>query len=72
MTWSYSHRIDVRESRNSGVYVSLLIWPAFEDQVVDTMKDLGFKPVVEHETIGTIDSADLPEDMLLDYVTVEY
>lgn len=72
MTYNFAHRIDVREDRETGVYVSLLIRPAYKRNVVETMESLGFNPVVASETIGTIECTELPEDMLVDYIRVDY
>lgn len=73
MTWHFAHRIDLYDYRNGGVYINLLCKPAYEKNVIDTMKDLGFVDVkAEHQKIGTIESTDMPEDMLYDYVYIDY
>ena len=72
MTWSFAHRIDVRENRH-GVFVNLLVKPDYEKNVLATMESLGFRNVAaSHEDIGWIECTDLPEDMLLDYVYIDY
>ena len=73
MTWSFAYKIDVIESRSSGVFVSIVARPAYEQSILDTMEDLGFRnTVAKHEDIGWIECTDLPEDMLVDFVIVEY
>lgn len=72
MTFSFAHKIDVCESRKSGVFVSLVIKPAFQENVTETMDGLGFKELKTwHEDIGTIEGTDLPDDMLFDFVNVD-
>ncbi len=72
MTYSFAHKIDVGESRKGGVFVSLIIKPAFEESVKETMGDLGFRNLnVYHEDIGTIECTELPDDMLFDYVKID-
>lgn len=72
MTWSFAHKIDVIESRGSGVFLSMIIKPPFEKSVKETMEDLGFRNIVSyHENIGSIECTDLPEDMLIDFAIVE-
>ena len=73
MTYSVAYRIDVLESRTSGVFVSLTINPEYEENVDLFMKSLGFTGItIEHEDIGKIDCTDLPDDALIDYVEIEY
>ena len=73
MTWSFAHEIDVRESNKDGVFVSLIIKPEFEKNALAAMEDLGFKDAVaHHEDIGWIECTDMPNDMLLDYVYIDY
>lgn len=73
MTFDFAHRIDVREGRKNGVYVYLVIRPAFQESLMNTMDELGFKnPIVTHEEIGAIECTDLPENMMFDFVEVQY
>lgn len=73
MTWSFAHKIDVIDSRSSGVFVSIISKPAFEESLLDTMHDLGFRNIKsEHEDIGAIECTELPEDMLVDFAIVNY
>lgn len=73
MTWSFAHKIDVIESRSSGVFVSIIAKPAYEKSILGTMEDLGFRnTVARHDDIGWIECTDLPEEMLFDYVYVAY
>lgn len=73
MTWHFAHKISVHDSRGSGVYVCVLCKPAYEKNIVDTMESIGFRNVkVQHEDIGTIECTDFPDDMLIDFVAVDY
>lgn len=73
MTWHFAYRISVHDRRNGGVYVCILCKPAYEKNIVETMESLGYRNIiVEHENIGTIECTDLPEDMLIDFVDVDY
>ena len=73
MTWSFAHKIDLIDSRQNGVFVSMSIKPSFERSVVETMEDLGFREIkATHEDIGAIECTDLPEDMLIDFAIVDY
>lgn len=73
MTWGFAHRIDVKEGRSRGVYVDMLINPAYEEQLKETMDGLGFKNTVcTKEKIGQIIGYDLPEDTMIDYVDIDY
>jgi len=73
MTWDFAHRIDLRDYRDGGVYIIILCKPAYEKNIINTMKDLGFADVkAEHENVGVIECTDLPDDMLYDYVYTDY
>ena len=70
LTWDFAYRIDVRESRKRGVYVDLLIQPAYKDTLLETMDDLGYKDIQTDETfVGLIDAYDIGdiEELILDY-----
>ena len=72
MTWHFAHRIYVEDTRN-GVYDGLLCNPNYEKNIVETMESLGFRKIkVKHEDIGVIECTDLPDDMLFDFVSVDY
>ena len=72
MTYGYAHDILVYESNANGAYIRLIIKPAFKESVLDTMQELGFRNMsVTHDEIGTIDSTELPEDMLYDIVVID-
>lgn len=73
MTWSFAHQIELIDSRNSGVFVSIHCRPAYKENLLDTMEDLCFRNVnVTSEEIGVIECTDLPEDMLIDFAIVGY
>ena len=73
MTWSFANKIDLIDSRSSGVFVRINCRPAYEDQLLETMQDLGFRNITHtHEDIGAIECTDLPEDMLIDFAIVDY
>ena len=71
MTWSFAYSIDVIESRSRGVFVSLRINPAYRDELLATMEDLGYRDTkVSDDPIGHIECTDLPDDMPYDLVLV--
>lgn len=73
MTYSYAYKINVNESRSRGVFVCIYCRPKFEEPLLDTMEDLGFRNTkATHEDFGTIECTEFPEDMLLDFVVVDY
>lgn len=73
MTWSFAHWIEVLESRIGGVYLTMMIKPSYEKVLVETMEGLGFRIfTIGHEDIGVIECTDLPDDMLVDFVLVNY
>ena len=54
MTWSFAHKIEVRDSRK-GVFLDMLIKPAYRKQLLETMEDLGYKKISENtEFIGEV------------------
>lgn len=68
MTWDYAYRITVEERRR-GVIVRLIIKPAFKDDVLRMMEDLGYQNVTtEDVNVALISSYDLDwaEDTILD------
>ena len=68
MTWDYAYRITVEERRR-GVIVRLLIKPAFKDDVLGMMEDLGYRNVAtENVNVAFISSYDIGdvEDILLE------
>lgn len=73
MTYGFAYKIDVIESRSNGVFVSITAKPTFESPLLETMNTLGFCNVrAQHESIGSIECTDLPDNMLFDFAVVEY
>lgn len=73
MGYSFAHKIDLIDSRSSGVFILLICRPKFEQSIVDTMEDNGFRNIkVRHENIGAIECTEFPEDMLIDFAEVVY
>ena len=73
MTYSFANKIDVLESRSSGVFLLIFANPKFEKNIVETMEDLGFRNIrAEHEDIGVIECTTLPEEALIDFAIVDY
>ena len=72
MTWGFAYKIDVIESNDSGVFLTMLIKPAFEKSVLETMENYGFTNIISlPDSIGTIECTDLPNDMLIDFAVVD-
>ena len=68
LTWSFAHRIEIRE-RRTGVYLWMLIKPAYKDNILDTMDDLGYREIkTEDVTVGLVSSYDFEglEDIIFD------
>ena len=54
LTWSFAYRIDLRESRK-GVFIDLLVKPAYRKNVIEMLEDLGYRNVAENtEFIGEV------------------
>lgn len=63
MTYSFAVDIAVYESRKKGVFVSLLVRPAYKTGVLDAMEDLGYRNVsVVEETFAEFDSFCMGDD----------
>ena len=63
MTWDFAYEITVRESRRSGVFVDMLIKPAYRENILETMDDLGYKKAnVSEENVGIVDNYDADVD----------
>lgn len=73
MTCSFAYKIDVNENRSNGVFVSITAKPAYEIWLMETMPILGFcNAKAQHESIGSIECTELPDDMLFDFAIVDY
>lgn len=71
MTWSMAYEIAVRESRKNGVFVDVLVKPSFKDNLVETMKGLGFTDVDSYKSsVGVVASHEAPD--LVDTIVVEW
>lgn len=63
MTWDFAYEITVRESRRSGVFVDMLIKPAYRENILETMDDLGYKKAnAFEEKVGIVDNYDAEID----------
>ena len=73
LTYDFAYSIVLRETRAKGVYVSLLVKPAFKDCVLDTMKDLGYREIkAEDEMVGLIYGYDRKELEDIEEVFIDY
>lgn len=62
MTWGFAYSINVRERRNTGVYMSLLIKSGYKKLVLELLDDLGFGNVVtSDENIGVVQLYDIDD-----------
>ena len=71
LTWSFAYEVNLNESRR-GVFVDLLIKPAYRKNVEDMMDDLGYKEVqYDDERVGVIYryDNDIPDD--IDHIIAE-
>ena len=56
MTWGFAHHIALYDTRDRGVYLDMLVKPAYKSQVVELMDELGYRDIkAEHENIGAIE-----------------
>jgi hypothetical protein len=73
LTWEIAYSINLRETRSRGVYIDLLIKPAYKEQLLESMDDFGYKNIQTEETniafLSTYDRKELAdiEDIYLDY-----
>ncbi len=74
LTWDFAYSITLRETRSKGVYVSLLIKPAYKDSLLDNMEDFGYRNVeVQEEPIGLIYGFDRYEELKdIEEVFIDY
>ena len=71
LTWNFAYEITLKESRR-GVFVDLLVKPAYKSNVADMMEDLGYKEVLyDDERVGVIYRYDnnMPDD--IEYIIAE-
>ena len=72
LTYRFAYKIDLAESSKSGVYLTMVIKPAYKSNLLDIMDDLGYcKVKTEEENIGVIDASDAFLDQFIDVVIVE-
>lgn len=72
MTWDYAYKIIVSESNSKGVFVQLLVNPAYKDSLIDTMDGLGYRNIITNDTyIGLFNPFDSSmED--IEYIQLDY
>lgn len=59
LTYSMAYKLAVRESNKSGVFVDILVRPAYKDNLVETMRDLGYRNMtVYDEKVGIVECTD--------------
>ena len=73
LTWGFAHRITLNETKH-GVFVSLLVRPAYRDNAVETMDGFGYKNIkTYHENIGVIECpTDALVDMYIEEIEIDY
>lgn len=71
LSFEYAYSINIRETRRSGVYVMLVIKPAFNTSVLGLLETLGFTNIeTENTKTAIIDGYELPENV--DAIEIEY
>lgn len=66
-----AYEIAVRESRKNGVFVDVLVKPSFKDNLIETMKGLGFTDVDSYKSsVGVVASHEAPD--LVDTIVIEW
>ena len=73
LTFSFAHQIALYETRSGGVYVSLLIDPKYEEDVLVNMEGLGYRDIRTcPEHLGVVAyTSDKFLDQYIDVVVVE-
>lgn len=62
LTFGFAHKISLNESAKDGVFVYMIIRPAYKDNIIETMHDLGYKKVESWDTsIGVLYEEDTDE-----------
>lgn len=70
MAFDFAYYIDIRKNYKKDAYVVVLLRPTYKDVLIETMKDLGFNPVITEEKIGAIECTEFPDDMLLAHLEI--
>ena len=56
LTWNFAYSLKLNETRANGVLVDMLVKPAYRQNVLDMMKELGYQNISENtEYIGIVD-----------------
>lgn len=64
MTWSYAYDIEVNENRKNGTFVRLLIKPAYLDNILGAMNDLGYRNIEIFDAyVGVADGYEINTDI---------
>ena len=71
LTWSYAYRLELHETRRSGVFVDILCKPSYVDELVANMGEFGYRAITtESCNVGMVDGYELPDG--IDYMEVDY
>ena len=62
LTWDFAYVLELQETRSGGVSVAMVIKPAYENQVLATMKDWGYRKILTYsDEVAKINAYDYPE-----------
>lgn len=63
MTWSFAYELIVTESKKNGVFVRMVINRTYENPLLNTMEDLGYKDIkVSGAVVGVIEFLEFDGD----------
>ena len=63
MGYSFAHKIEVNESRERGVYLSLLVKPEYKKAVMGKLEEYGYGiSIMSDEHVAHVDTCYFPED----------
>jgi len=62
LTFDFAYKLELQETRTAGIYVSMLVKPEYEKQLLTTMVNLGYRNIRNNEdTVTVVHSYDLEE-----------
>lgn len=64
MGYSFAYKIDLIDTRDRGVYISLLVKPAYKKSVIEKMEEYGYGNIQAHdERVAIVETYDFPDDV---------
>lgn len=64
MGYGFAHKIDLIDTRDRGVYISLLVKPAYKNSVIKKMEEYGYGNIrFSEERVAMVETYDFPDDV---------